>query len=223
MATIAPELAGALNTLLEGERASVEMEVALASGATEYTEREALTAMGLEDLEACIRLREYLERQQVPVSWRIHAAVYTVLNEVRYDDRLRAFANHQRATGEHAESLLDVDGDLRAILLAIRDTHVRHIVWCGQRADEFAGTRQLDYRSPAGRALLRRPVGGTPGGDGSVEDSFPDVSGEVPPYPPGEEHARRPMPRYPEVPGTGATEALGDEEAGEQLPDTTLE
>ncbi len=84
MESIMPELAAALNTLLEGERASVEMEVALASGATEYTEREALTAMGTRDLEACAALREYLERQGAAreLAHPRQARIHQVLSEV---------------------------------------------------------------------------------------------------------------------------------------------
>jgi hypothetical protein len=190
METIAPEFAAALNTLLEGERASVEMEVGLASGATEYQEREALTAMGIDDLDACCALHEYLERHETPVSWRIHAAVYAVLNEVRYDDRLRAFAAHQQATGNHADELVKADeprDDLRDILSSVRDAHVRHMLWAEQRADEFAATRLLDFRTPAGRALLRRPVGAGIGDEiASETPSEPQegYGGEPPPYPP---------------------------------------
>jgi hypothetical protein len=230
MATIEPELATALNTLLEGERASVEMEVALASGATEFMEREALTAMGTDDLDACCALHEYLERREAPVSWRTHAAVYSVLNEVRYDDRLRAFAAHQRAVAEHAESLLgeDQDADLSAFLNAIRESHAQHILWSEKRADEFAATRQLDYRTPAGRVLLRRPVGGALNTELASSESFPGApaaehDGDMPRYPPEEDRAPRPLPRYPEVPDTSVTQAGGDEDPHERLPDTTLE
>ena len=56
------ELDEALTALLEAERASVEVEVALASAASEYNERAAFTAMGAEDIEACCALRERLQR-----------------------------------------------------------------------------------------------------------------------------------------------------------------
>jgi hypothetical protein len=164
MAIIESALANALNALLEEERASVEMEVALASGATEYLERQALATMGGEDLDACCDLRAHLERLEVMVSRRIHGSVYIVLSEERYDARLRAFAHHQRMVGVHAEVLLeaDLDRELRRILTELRDAHVRHSVWCEERANEFAATRLIDFRTPAGRAILRRPVGGAP-------------------------------------------------------------
>ncbi len=54
MGTLNSETVDALNMLLEDVRASVEIEVALSNGATEFLEREALTVMGVEDtLIAC--------------------------------------------------------------------------------------------------------------------------------------------------------------------------
>jgi hypothetical protein len=230
METIDPELAAALSTLLEGERAGAEMEVALASGATEFMEREALAGMGYDDLDACSALHEYLDRRQSPVSWRIHAAVYSVLNEVRYDDRLRAFAAHQRAVGEHASSLLSdgLDANLSSILAAIRDTHERHVQWSEKRADDFAATRLLDFRTPEGRVLLRRPVGAAPATDLSPADSFPSaptvsLDDELTPYASGEDHAPRPTPSDPEESDNGAAQTPGEDTAGDPLPDTTLE
>ena len=105
MAMIESALANALNALLEEERASVEMEVALASGATDYMERQALTAMGGDDLDACCDLHAHLDQLEVMISRRIHGAVYIVLSEERYDARLRAFAYHQRMVGAHGSSM----------------------------------------------------------------------------------------------------------------------
>lgn len=227
METIAPELAAALNTLIEGERASVEMEVGLASGATEYLEREALTSMGIDDLDACCALHEYLDRHQAPVSWRTHAAVYDVLNEVRYDDRLRAFAAHQRATGKHAGSLVegdDQEADLRGILSTIRDAHARHTLWVEQRADEFAATRLLDFRTPAGRAMLRRPVGAGLGDDSGLPgDPRDEFSAVPPPYPPNGGSAAHPLARSSAAPDTGAARARDDAQTDETLPETAQE
>jgi hypothetical protein len=192
MMTIEAELAAAFNALLEDERASAEMEVALASGATEYMEREALTVMGSEDLDACCRLHEHLDRLSHSVSRRINGIVFSVLNEVRYDDRLRAFATHQREVGAEVEALLakELDPELREILSQIRDAHVRHVIWCEDRANEFAATRLIDFRTPAGRASIRRPVG-VPEADlledappshapEEFEDPEPDASTEAP-------------------------------------------
>ena len=60
------ELVDALNLLIEDERASVEMEVALASGATEYAERETLARMGADDIHSCETLRAEMERAGLP-------------------------------------------------------------------------------------------------------------------------------------------------------------
>src|SRR5579864_2585607 len=94
------ELIEALNMLLEDERASVEMEVALASGATEYGEREMLTHMGSEDIHFCEQLRTEMELAGLPVSPQINGIVFQVIGAERYDDRLRAFAHHQRVRSE---------------------------------------------------------------------------------------------------------------------------
>ena len=83
------ELIEALNMLLEDERASVEMEVALAAGATEYGERDALAAMGAEDIHFCEQLREEMEQAGLPVTPQINGVVFQVIGADRYDDRRR--------------------------------------------------------------------------------------------------------------------------------------
>ncbi|HEX9037812.1 MAG TPA: DUF6306 domain-containing protein [Ktedonobacterales bacterium] len=142
-----PELVDALNLLIEDERASVEMEVALASGATEYAEREALARMGAEDIHSCETLRTEMERADLPVTPQINGVVFEVLGAERYDDRLRSFARHQRIVAERATDLLEsnLDGEMRAALETIIATHDRHIDWVNQRADAFAATRLLEF------------------------------------------------------------------------------
>ncbi|HEU5349177.1 MAG TPA: hypothetical protein VFU63_11255, partial [Ktedonobacterales bacterium] len=88
MGTLDPETVDALNMLLEDERASVEIEVALSNGATEYLERDALTAMGVEDTLMSFLLRDWLESLNVPVTRRINGIVLQALDLTRYDDRL---------------------------------------------------------------------------------------------------------------------------------------
>jgi hypothetical protein len=61
MGTLNSETVDALNMLLEDVRASVEIEVALSNGATEFLEREALTVMGVEDTLIAFLLRDWLE------------------------------------------------------------------------------------------------------------------------------------------------------------------
>ena len=141
------ELVEALNMLLEDERASVEMEIALASGATEYAEREALTAMGMEDIHFCAQLRAEMEAAGLPVTPQINGVVFRVLGADRYDDRLRAFALHQRVVADHARELQEsnLDGPLRAALEGISATHDHHSAWTEQQADAFAATRALEF------------------------------------------------------------------------------
>src|SRR6185312_16770786 len=118
------ELDEALTALLEAERASVEVEVALASAASEYQERAAFTAMGAEDIEACCALRERLQRDEDEVSQYISRVVFDILESERYDDRLRAFAIHQREIGRRASGMLEtLEGEsaVRRLLQEIAD------------------------------------------------------------------------------------------------------
>ncbi len=143
------ELDEALTALLEAERASVEVEVALASAASEYQERAAFTAMGAEDIEACCALRERLQRDEDEVSHYISRVVFDILECEHYDDRLRAFAIHQREIGRRATEMLEtLDGEsaMRRLLQEIVAAHVRHALWAERRAEEFAATRLLEFK-----------------------------------------------------------------------------
>jgi hypothetical protein len=177
MGTLNPEIVDALNMLLEDVRASVEIEVALSNGATEFLEREALSQMGVEDTLIAFLLRDWLDALNLPVTRRINGIVLQALDLTRYDDRLQLFVHHQLASCEHAIHLLEdgevngVDGDGQAILRALADAHTRHAAWCEQRAQEFAETRLLDFRRPP-----HDPRDLPPGaGEG---DPLPDISGE---------------------------------------------
>jgi hypothetical protein len=179
MGTLNPETVDALNMLLEDVRASVEIEVALSNGATEYLEREALSQMGVEDTLIAFLLHDWLDALKLPVTRRINGIVLQALDLTRYDDRLQLFVHHQLASCEQARQLLedgaldDVEGDGegQAILRALADAHTRHAAWCEQRAREFAETRLLDFRR-APHDPRDQPPGA---GDG---DSLPDSSGE---------------------------------------------
>jgi hypothetical protein len=138
-----------LTALLEAERASVEVEVALASAASEYQERAAFTTMGAEDIEACCALRERLQRDEYEVSHYISRVVFDILECEHYDDRLRAFAIHQREIGQRATEILeelDAESGLRRLLHEIVEAHVRHALWAERRAEEFAATRLLEFK-----------------------------------------------------------------------------
>lgn len=230
MATLEPEVIAALNALLEDERASVEMAVALASGATEYLEREALSAMGGEDTAACCALRERMERLEAPVTRRINGIVFSVVGLDRYDERLRAFARHQGTVTGRIEALLatTLDREIRRILEEARDAHARHVGWCMGRADEFTATRDLDLSSAAGRAAVRRGAGATDAPPHHADGAPPPTPAGVasgadatmPPeemafYGPPTEPKRRPGPPRADLPDMGDDMGDDDDSTGE--------
>src|SRR5262249_36435316 len=140
-----------LNALLEDERASVEMEIALANGATELREREVFAMMGAQEIGFCCGLHEQLTHLGAPGTPLISGALFHVLDTERYDDRLLAFAQHQRGVAEQVRvALLSAQGDreLRALLQEIEEAHFNAALWCERRATEFAATRDLDLRTP---------------------------------------------------------------------------
>jgi hypothetical protein len=185
MATLDSDIVDALNMLLEDVRASVEIEVALSNGATEYLEREALTAMGVEDILIAFLLRDWLESFDLPVTRRINGIVLQALDLTRYDDRLSLFLHHQLASRDQAVQLLD-EADLNSageeILRSIVDAHTRHAAWSEERAREFAETRQLEFRRPNGHPLgaadsdpLTDPPGSSSPSNPSSQSGAPDA------------------------------------------------
>lgn len=178
------ELIEALNMLLEDERASVEMEVALASGATEYGERETLAGMGSEDIHFCEQLRTEMELAGLPVSPQINGIVFQVIGAERYDDRLRAFAHHQRTVADHARELQEsnLEGALRDALEGITLTHTRHTEWTERRASEFAATRLLDFSGVRSQPAIQEDA---PSADEAPADQvFATVTDTLPPSEP---------------------------------------
>ena len=167
MPTLEDELVDGLNALLEDARASVEMEVAFALGATEYREREALRLMGHEDITTCIQLHEWLLQAEAPVSRRINGVVLHVLNLDRYDDRLRAFAHHQLDTAEHAGAVIErfPDIGLGELLEGVRQSQARHAAWCERRAGEFTASRSLEFHPVGSRSPHPDEVTGDPAAD----------------------------------------------------------
>ena len=136
----------ALNALLEDERASVEAIVKLVSMATDGLERQALTAMGGQAIQACSDLHERLEQLGAPVSGRVSAAVDRLLAHERLDDRLRAFSQLQEQLADQVEALLlaGVDPETATLLASLRAVQLAHAAWAARRADEFAASRQID-------------------------------------------------------------------------------
>lgn len=145
-----PELAS-LNALLEDERASVEIEVALVNSATDLSERDALASMGTREVGFCIALREQLERRGGGATPRVNGIVLDLLGIEHYDERLSAFADHQVQIAEAMPALASVtpDDDLRSLLRDIEDAHLRSAAWCRRRATAFAATRLLIFRGHA--------------------------------------------------------------------------
>jgi hypothetical protein len=143
MAPLSQQTVIALNALLEDERASVQSEVALASGSTEYAERQALALMGREDVEICAALHERLAQAQAAPSRTVSDAAEAILAAERYDERLRAFAEHQRVVSRRASELaLEVtDAEAQQILRRLAELHAWHVRWAERRADDFAATR----------------------------------------------------------------------------------
>lgn len=225
MATLDAESVSALNALLEDERASVEIEVALSSDATEYVEREALAMMGAEDTEACCDLRERLEKLGFSVSRRINGIVFTVLGLERYDERLRAFAEHQRGVSQGVSALLEhaegLDREVRRTLEDIRETHARHSAWCLERAQEFALSRQIERLggpsvvfgpAPHPSNPLIAPPAPEPGIEGLEPEPYD------PPAPPADAAAAP-----DELGAIGSDVPTAPGQSSEPPPDTTLE
>ena len=216
MATMDPDTVDALNMLLEDVRASVEIEVALSNGATEYLEREALTAMGVEDTLLAFRLRDWLASHDLPVTGRINGIVLQALDLTRYDDRLTLFMHHQLASREQAEQLLedadeadgtdetgetgetgetDLDRAGKEILRSLVDAHTRHATWSEARAREFAETRQFEFRIPG-----PRPNGPSDGADSPDSPDAPESAD------PPETSGERSFPRGARTVAAPATE-----------------
>lgn len=157
MANLDAPTVEALNMLLEDERASVEMEIAFANGATERAERETFVEMGGAEVLACCALRERLSGTGGDVSRQINGIVLRILSLERYDDRLRAFAEHQLGVCAAIQRMLDttLESETRRLLDDIYQRHARYGRWCEARAEEFARSRLLDFRTA-------QPDGGTP-------------------------------------------------------------
>jgi hypothetical protein len=178
MANLDAATVEALNMLLEDERASVEMEIAFANGATERAERETFVEMGGAEVQACCALRERLSGSASDVTRQINGIVLRILSLERYDDRLRAFAEHQLGVCAAIHRMLDttLESDTRRLLDDIYQRHARYGRWCEARAEEFARSRLLDFRtaqSDGGTPLGDASAGETPGARTQVGERFP--------------------------------------------------
>ncbi len=144
-----PDTLEALNALLQDVRASVEVEVALSNGATERAERETLVEFGIEEVGFSCSLREYLETAEVFVTRHVNGVVLTIIGAEHYDERLHEFAIHQTASGQRAFQLSAVINDpiLTRLLGGIYDAHARSALWSEHRANQFADSRALQFRT----------------------------------------------------------------------------
>jgi hypothetical protein len=163
MAEVDPQTLEALNALLQDERASVEVEVALSNGATELAEREAIVTMGIEEVGFCCSLHEYLAASGAFVTRHVNGIVLTIISTEHYDERLHAFATHQRASGERALQLGAVveDYELRQLLARIHEVHGQSALWSDNRAAQFASSQLLVFRAAgSASATEAQEIGG---------------------------------------------------------------
>jgi hypothetical protein len=178
MATLDARTVEALNSLLEDERGSVEIEVQFANGATEIAERDTFNEMGYLDVLGCSALRERLDEAGATVSPHISGAAPYILSIDTYDERLLAFARHQEAIRERAQAILKTTDDhqTRSALQDIVDTYTHYVLWCVTQARDFAKSRA--------RALAEGAEGAAPANGESNEPqpaTPPSVSTAVPP------------------------------------------
>jgi len=203
-----PETLEALNSLLQDERASVEVEVALSNGATERAERETIVAMGVEEVGFCCSLHEFLDASGAFVTRHVNGVVLTIISTEHYDERLRAFAAHQKESGERAHQLHAIvdEVELRQLLTDIYDAHVRSALWSENRADQFARSHLLVFRAEGeahdaeSAALL---ASDDLAGSDTVGASSPPETGAAPdesPYESVQDEADWPDDSYPSRP-----------------------
>jgi hypothetical protein len=149
MESLDPEIAHALNALLEDVRACIEILVELTNGATEVAERDSCTEMGTSAVLVSCALRERLTMAGVSVTRRVNGIVLHILDAEQYDDRLRAFARHQAGICERTQSVLPAteDRDTRKALRELYDANVRGALWCEQRATTFGESRLLLFNT----------------------------------------------------------------------------
>ncbi|HEX9070198.1 MAG TPA: hypothetical protein VF807_15620, partial [Ktedonobacterales bacterium] len=170
-----------------------EVLVGFINGATDYRERDQFTEMGLDGIALCGALHMWIERSGAVPSGEVSSEYYAVVGAQTYDERLRAFAGQQRDLILRARTLSEdesLDGELRATLATLGDSHQRRADWCELRADEFAVTRALVYKGggqgwvqeEVTTAIAREtPRAPAPIADGAEADSVPTAPAAEPP------------------------------------------
>ena len=180
MAEVDPETLEALNALLQDERASVEVEVALSNGATELAEREAIVAMGIEEVGFCCSLHDYLAASGAFVTRHVNGIVLTIISTEHYDERLHAFATHQRVSGERALQIGAIveDDELRQLLARIHQAHEQSALWSESRAVQFASSHLLVFRTTGpGSGAEAQEIGGE--GEAAQPPARDDRNGDL--------------------------------------------
>lgn len=216
MDSLDSETVFALTTLLEDQRACVEILVELANAATEVAEREAFTTMGQNAVLLCCDLRERITQAGVFVPRHISGIVLHVLDLEYYDDRLRAFGRHLAGICERAQHLphLSEDAGVRALAHDLYDAGVRSALWCEQRAVAFAESRHLDFRVARGSGVLLGP-------HATGEADAPALAAASPPEqstrPPTERSDGTSVPEQSHIPTGDST----DSSYGSPSPDNT--
>lgn len=144
-----PEDRGAippLDTLLRGERAAVTVTVALASGATTYSDRERLERIGGELVVLCCALRERLDLAELAVPLGAGPEAGAMLATESYDTRLAALGDFLDVVAERATIALTAE-DEDAYVRTLRDlitVHAQAAQWLRERAAVFAASRPTD-------------------------------------------------------------------------------
>lgn len=205
-----------LNRLLEDERAGVETLVALSSMATDSLERQALTVMGGQAVQACGDLHERLEKIEVPITSAIGGAARQLAAYEHLDERYRAFGQLQQRLADQIEALLpdDLDGQTQATLATLRAMHLAQAAWAMQRADEFAASRDVE---PESAAVTRAPANPTAGAPDQHEPPPETASASVTTTPPTTMIEEPPAPEI----APAETSASGDGAAPPSEPSTS--
>jgi hypothetical protein len=104
--------------------------------------------MGVEEVGFCCSLHEYIAASGAFVTRHVNGIVLTIISTEHYDERLHAFATHQRVSGERALQLGGVveDDELRQLLAHIHEAHEQSALWSENRAAQIASSHLLEFR-----------------------------------------------------------------------------
>ena len=94
-------------------------------------------------MEICDALHQELAAADAHVTPQVSPNGEGILTLELYDDRLRAFAQHQRAISQRAGELLRElpEGEMQRTVQRLSQLHVWHALSAERHAEEFAATR----------------------------------------------------------------------------------